>query len=310
MNLKNKRILVTGGSGFLGKNLVKKLEEVGVSNVYSPSSEEFDLRKQTDCERVVKNIDVVFHLAGNSGGIAYMEKNPASVFYDNVMMGPHLLHEGKNEYDEKFIGLGTVCSYPKFSSIPFLEDEIWNGFPDESNAPYGISKKIMLTQSDAYRQQFGFNSITVIPTNVYGPDDNFHIETSGVIPGIISKISNAIKTNSNEIVLWGDGQATRDFLYVNDATNGMILAAERYDKASPINLGAEYEISIKELSTTISKIMKFSGQIKWDSTKTNGQPRRCVSNNKAEKEIGFKPKISLNEGLEKTISWFESNNGI
>ena len=219
MNLKNKRILVTGGNGFLGKNLVKKLEEVGVSNVYSPSSEEFDLRKQTDCERVVKNIDVVFHLAGNSGGIAYMEKNPASVFYDNVMMGTQLLHEAKNENVEKFIGLGTVCSYPKFSSIPFLEDEIWNGFPDESNAPYGISKKIMLTQSDAYRQQFGFNSITVIPTNVYGPDDNFHIETSGVIPGIISKISNAIKTNSNEIVLWGDGQATRDFLYVDDASD-------------------------------------------------------------------------------------------
>ena len=308
MDLKNKRILVTGGNGFLGKNLVKKLEEFDVRDVFAPSSEEFDLTKQQDCQKIVKNIDVIFHLAGNSGGIGYMEKNPASVFYDNVMMGTQLLHEAKNENIEKFVGLGTVCSYPKFASIPFSEDEIWEGFPDESNAPYGISKKIMLTQSDAYRQQFGFNSITVIPTNVYGPEDNFHIETSGVIPGIISKIFNAIKTNSNEIILWGDGKATRDFLYVDDVSYGMILAAEKYDKASPINLGAEHEISIKDLATMISKIMQFSGEIKWDSSKTNGQPRRSVSNDKAEKEIGFKPKTNLNEGLEKMISWFKSNN--
>ena len=308
MDLKNKQILVTGGNGFLGKNLVKKLGELDVRDVFAPSSQEFDLRKQQDCQKIVKNIDVIFHLAGNSGGIGYMGKNPASVFYDNVMMSTQLLHEAKNENIEKFVGLGTVCSYPKFASIPFSEDEIWEGFPDESNAPYGISKKIMLAQSDAYRQQFGFNSITVIPTNVYGPEDNFHIETSGVIPGIISKIFNAIKTNSNEIILWGDGKATRDFLYVDDVSYGMILAAEKYDKASPINLGAEHEISIKDLATMISKIMQFSGEIKWDSSKTNGQPRRCVSNDKAEKEIGFKPKTNLNEGLEKMISWFKSNN--
>jgi GDP-L-fucose synthase len=308
MELKNKQILVTGGNGFLGKNLVRKLGEFDVKNVFAPSSEEFDLTKQQDCQKIVKNIDVIFHLAGNSGGIGYMEKNPASVFYDNVMIGTQLLHEAKNENVEKFVGLGTVCSYPKFASIPFSEDQIWDGFPDESNAPYGISKKIMLTQSDAYRQQFGFNSITVIPTNIYGPGDNFHIETSGVIPGIISKIFNAIKTNSNEIILWGDGKATRDFLYVDDVSYGMILAAEKYDKASPINLGAEHEISIKDLATMISKIMQFSGKIKWDNSKTNGQPRRCVSNDKAEKEIGFKPKTNLNEGLEKMISWFKSNN--
>ena len=181
MNLKNKQILVTGGNGFLGKNLVKKLEKIGVSNVFAPSSNEFDLRKQQDCQKIVKHIDIIFHLAGNSGGIGYMGKNPAYVFYDNVMMDTQLLHEAKNENIEKFIGLGTVCSYPKFASIPFLEDEIWDGFPDESNAPYGVSKKIMLTQSDAYRQQFGFNSITVIPTNIYGPGDNFQIENSGAI---------------------------------------------------------------------------------------------------------------------------------
>ncbi len=308
MNLKNKRILVTGGNGFLGKNLVKKLQKMGVSDVIAPSSNEFDLRKQQDCQKIVKDIDVIFHLAGNSGGIGYMDKNPANVFYDNVMMDTQLLHEAKNENIEKFIGLGTVCSYPKFASIPFLEDEIWDGFPDESNAPYGISKKIMLTQSDAYHQQFGFNSITVIPTNIYGPGDNFQIEISGVIPGIISKIHNARKNNSNKITLWGDGKATRDFLFVDDASDGIILAAEKYNDVSPINLGAEYEISINDLAIMISKIMKFSGEIVWDTTKGNGQPRRCVSNNKAEKEIGFKPKTSLNNGLEKMITWFESNN--
>tara|TARA_Y100001936_G_scaffold179454_1_gene176407 strand:- start:5186 stop:6112 length:927 start_codon:yes stop_codon:yes gene_type:complete len=308
MNLKNKRILVTGGNGFLGKNLMKKLEKTDVNNVFAPSSNEFDLRKQQDCQKIVKDVDIVFHLAGNSGGIGYMGKNPANVFYDNVMMDTQLLHEAKNENIEKFIGLGTVCSYPKFASIPFLEDEIWNGFPDESNAPYGISKKIMLTQSDAYRQQFGFNSITVIPTNIYGPGDNFQIENSGVIPGIISKIHNARKNDSNKITLWGDGKATRDFLFVDDASDGIILAAEKYNDVSPINLGAEYEISINDLAIMISKIMKFSGEIVWDMTKGNGQPRRCVSNNKAEKEIGFKPKTSLNDGLEKMITWFESNN--
>ncbi|MBL76894.1 MAG: GDP-fucose synthetase [Chloroflexi bacterium] len=305
MNLKDKRILVTGGNGFLGRNLLKKLKQSGAREVSSPSSNEFDLRKQQDCQKIVKHIDIIFHLAGNSGGIGYMGKNPASVFYDNVMMDTQLLHEAKNENVEKFIGLGTVCSYPKFASIPFSEEEIWDGFPDESNAPYGISKKIMLTQSDAYRQQFGFNSITVIPTNIYGPGDNFHIETSGVIPGIISKIFNAIEKNSDEIELWGDGNATRDFLFVDDASDGIILAAEKYDNASPINLGAEYEISIKDLATMISKIMKFSGEIKWDNSKSNGQPRRCVSNKKAEKEIGFKPKTSLNDGLEQMIKWFE-----
>ena len=223
------------------------------------------------------------------------------------MMGTQLLHEAKNSNIEKFITLGTVCSYPKFASIPFTENEIWNGFPDEANAAYGISKKMMLVQSHVYRQQYGFNSISVIPTNLYGPEDDFNIETSNVIPGIILKISNAVKTNSNEVVLWGDGSPTRDFLFVDDAADGIILAAQKYDDASPINLGAQKETSIKELAMLVSEIMKFSGNIIWDDTKANGQPRRCVSNYKAEREIGFKPKISLKEGLIKVISWFESN---
>jgi len=307
MNIENKRILVTGGHGFLGKSLIRKLKEFDAKEIFSPSSNELDLRMQSNCQKALKDIDVVFHLAGNSGGIGYMEKNPASIFYDNIMMGTQLLHEAKNSSVEKFIALGTVCSYPKFASIPFLENEIWDGFPDETNAPYGISKKIMLVQSDAYRRQYGFNSITVIPTNLYGPEDDFNIETSSVIPGIILKISNAVKTDSNEVVLWGDGSPTRDFLFVDDAADGIILAAQKYEDGTPINLGAQKETSIKELAMLVSEIMKFSGNIIWDEAKANGQPRRCVSNYKAEREIGFKPKISLKEGLTKVISWFESN---
>ena len=305
MNIENKRILVTGGHGFLGKSLIRKLKEFDVKEIFSPSSNELDLRMESNCQKAVKDMDIVFHLAGNSGGIGYMEKNPAAIFYDNIMMGTQLLHEAKNSDIEKFITLGTVCSYPKFASIPFTENEIWNGFPDEANAAYGISKKMMLVQSHVYRRQYGFNSISVIPTNLYGPEDDFNIETSNVIPGIILKISNAVKTNSNEVVLWGDGQPTRDFLFVDDAADGIILAAQKYDDASPINLGAQKETSIKELAMLISEIMKFSGNIIWDKTNANGQQRRCVSNYKAEREIGFKPKTSLDEGLRITASYYK-----
>jgi GDP-L-fucose synthase len=309
LNWSGKKILVTGGNGFLGSHVVDELKNLNVKDIFTPASKDYDLRNRTDCKKVLKDIDVVFHLASTSGGIMFMKERPAEAFYDNIMMGTQLLHEAKNSSVEKFIALGTVCSYPKFASIPFLENEIWDGFPDETNAPYGISKKMMLVQSDAYRRQYGFNSITVIPTNLYGPEDDFNIETSSVIPGIILKISNAVKTGSNEVVLWGDGSPTRDFLFVDDATDGIILAAQKYDDVSPINLGAQKETSIKELATLVSEIMRFSGDIIWDNTKANGQPRRCVSNYKAEREIGFKPKISLKEGLTKVISWFESNYG-
>ena len=233
-----------------------------------------------------------------------MIENPADVFYDNILMGTQLIHEAKEAKVEKFIALGTVCSYPKFASIPFSEEEIWNGYPEETNAAYGLSKKMMLVQSQAYRQQFGFNSISLITTNLYGPRDDFDPLTSHVIPGIISKIHNAKKNSSNSITLWGDGTPTRDFLYVEDAARGIILAAEKYDDFTPINLGTEEEISIKKLSEIISELMSFNGKITWDTSKPNGQPRRCVSNKKAQEKLNFKPEISLTEGLRRTIEWY------
>ena len=308
MNLENKKILVTGGNGFLGRVVVEKLTKLNVKSIISPSSKELDLRLQSNCKKAVHDVDVVFHLAGKGGGIEYMRNNPAETFYDNIMMGTQLINEAKNENVEKFIALGTVCSYPKFSSIPFTENNFWEGYPEETNAAYGLSKKMMTVQSEAYRNQFNFNSISVIPTNLFGPGDDFNANTSHVIPGIISKISKAMSTNSKEIILWGDGTPTRDFLYVDDAADGIILAGEKYNDSYPLNLGAQKEISIKELANTISRLMNFDGKINWDTTKPNGQPRRCVSNEMAEQKIGFIPKISLEDGLKKVITWHKSQN--
>ena len=308
MNLENKKILVTGGNGFLGRIVVEKLKKLNVKSLINPSSKELDLRLQSNCKKAVHDIDIVFHLAGKGGGIEYMRNNPAETFYDNIMMGTQLINEAKNENVEKFIALGTVCSYPKFSSIPFTENNFWEGYPEETNAAYGLSKKMMTVQSEAYRNQFNFNSISVIPTNLFGPGDDFNPNTSHVIPGIISKISKAMFTNSKEIILWGDGTPTRDFLYVDDAADGIILAGEKYNDSYPLNLGAQKEISIKELANTISRLMNFDGKINWDTTKPNGQPRRCVSNEMAEQKIGFVPKISLEDGLKKVITWHKSQN--
>jgi GDP-L-fucose synthase len=308
MNLENKKILVTGGNGFLGRVVVEKLTKLNVKSIISPSSKELDLRLQSNCKKAVHDVDVVFHLAGKGGGIEYMRNNPAETFYDNIMMGTQLINEAKNENIEKFIALGTVCSYPKFSSIPFTENNFWEGYPEETNAAYGLSKKMMTVQSEAYRNQFNFNSISVIPTNLFGPGDDFNPNTSHVIPGIISKISKAMLTNSKEIILWGDGTPTRDFLYVEDAADGIILAGEKYNDSYPLNLGAQKEISIKELGNMISKLMNFDGNINWDTTKPNGQPRRCVSNEMAEQKIGFIPKMSLEDGLKKIIAWHKSQN--
>ena len=308
MNLENKKILVTGGNGFLGRIVVEKLKKLNVKSLINPSSKELDLRLQSNCKKAVHDIDIVFHLAGKGGGIEYMRNNPAETFYDNIMMGTQLINEAKNENVEKFIALGTVCSYPKFSSIPFTENNFWEGYPEETNAAYGLSKKMMTVQSEAYRNQFNFNSISVIPTNLFGPGDDFNPNTSHVIPGIISKISKAMSTNSKEIILWGDGTPTRDFLYVDDAADGIILAGEKYNDSYPLNLGAQKEISIKELANTISRLMNFDGKINWDTTKPNGQPRRCVSNEMAEQKIGFVPKISLEDGLKKVITWHKSQN--
>ena len=304
MNWNEKTVLVTGSKGFLGSFLVKELEKLCPKKIITPSSKELDLRDNSNCKKAVLDVDIVFHLAAHVGGIGLNKERPGDLFYDNLMMGTQLLHEAKNASVQKFIALGTVCSYPKFSQIPFLESSIWDGYPEETNAPYGLAKKMMLVQSQAYREQYNFKSIVVIPTNLYGPNDNFDPSSSHVIPALILKINNAKKNNSKSITLWGDGTPTRDFLYVEDASRGIILAADKYDDPLPINLSSEEEISIKQLADIISDLMKFDGKITWDTSKPNGQPRRCVSNKRAEEKLNFKPEISLKEGLRRTIEYY------
>lgn len=304
MNWSKKKVLVTGSNGFLGKYVVKELEKRGANRLFLPSSQEYDLRIQENCKKVVSEVDIIFHVAGTVGGIQYMNNNPAQVFYDNLMMGTHLIEEAKNVDIEKLILVGTVCSYPKFASIPFNEKNLWEGYPEETNASYGLAKKMQLVQSEAYRKQYEFNSISVIPTNMYGPTDNFSEDSSHVIPGIIKKIFEAKKSQSEKIVLWGDGSPTRDFLYVKDTAKGIILAAEKYNESDPINLGSELEISIRDLAEIIGELMDFSGEIEWDNSKPNGQPRRCVSNVRARELLGFQPETEIREGLQETITWF------
>ena len=306
MRWNTKNILVTGANGFLGRQVVKQLEKKNPKKIICPSSKDCDLREKENCKAIVKDVDLVFHLAGKGGGIGIMKEKPGEIFYDNIIMGTNLMHEAKEANVEKFIGIGTVCSYPKFAKIPFTEELIWDGYPEETNAAYGLAKKMMIVQSEAYKKQYNFNSISIIPTNLYGPGDDFNPITSHVIPAIILKIFNAKKSNSNSITLWGDGSSTRDFLYVNDAANGIILAAENYNEHFPVNIGSDDEISIKNLANIICEIMDFNGKINWDISKPNGQPRRCVSNKRAEEKFEFKPKISLKEGLTRTIEWFNS----
>ena len=307
MNWSEKNVLITGGSGFLGSFLIDELNKKNVNNLEIPTSKDYDLRNRTDCKNILKDVDVVFHLAGNQGGIGFLKENPASVFYDNIMMGTNLIHESKHANIEKLITLGTICSYPKFSPIPFNEENIWDGYPEETNAAYGLAKKMLLVQSQAYKEQFGFNSIVLIPTNLYGPKDNFDLKSAGVIPTLINKIHTAKKHQKDSIILWGDGTPSRDFLFVKDTIDGLILAAEKYNESSPINLGSEEEISIKDLSFMISELMSFTGEIKWDTSKPNGQPRRKVSNRRAEEKFGFRPKVSLRQGLTETIDWYENS---
>lgn len=307
MNWSKKSVLVTGGRGFLGSFVVSQLQQKNPKKILVPTSQEYDLRIGENCKKLVDGIDVVIHLAGRVGGIGTMKEKPGDIFYDNIMMGTQLLHESKNANVEKFIALGTVCSYPKYASLPFSEDGIWDGYPEETNAAYGLAKKMLLVQSQAYNSQFGFHSVVLFPTNLYGPKDEFEPTLSHVIPALILKIYNAKKTNSNSITLWGDGTPTRDFLYVEDAAEGILLAAEKYDDNSPLNLGAEEEITIKNLAEMVSELMDYSGEIIWDTSKPNGQPRRCVSNKRAKQYIGFTPKTDLRDGLMKTIDWFYKN---
>ena len=307
MDWSGKKVLVTGGNGFLGSHVVNELKNLNVKDVFTPTSKDYDLRNRTDCKKVLKDIDVVFHLASTSGGIMFLKERPAEAFYDNIMMGVNLIHEAKEAGIEKLIITGAVSSYPKLAPIPFNEKNIWDGYPDETNAPYGIAKRTLLVQSQAYRQQFDFNSIILFLTNLYGPKDHFDPTSATVIPALINKISSAKKQNEKSISIWGDGTPTRDFLYVQDAVRGLMLAAEKYDEGLPINLGSDQETTINELVNLISKITGFKGQIKWDKSKPNGQPRRKVSNKLAEEKLGFKAETTLEEGLQKTIEWFQKH---
>ena len=307
MDWKNKKIVVTGGDGFLGSRVVNSLKKRGVTDITIPRSNTCDLRIRENCSNITKNVDIVFHLAAKVGGIGLNQEKPGELFYDNLMMGANLMEESRKNNIEKLIALGTICSYPKFTPIPFKEETIWDGYPEETNAPYGLAKKMLLVQSLSYRQQYNFQSVVVFPTNLYGPGDNFNDNTSHAIPAIIKKVHHAKINNFTSIKLWGDGSPTRDFLYVDDAAEGIILAAEKYDKSEPINLGTGVEISIKDLAETIIRLMGVNVNIEWEQEKPNGQPRRCVSFSKAQNEIGFKPKINFEEGLKTTIEWFESN---
>lgn len=305
--LKNKKILVTGGSGFVGNYVIEKLLEKGISekNIVVPRSRDLDLRKQDVCSQVVHGIDIVIHLAANVGGIGYNQKYPGSLFYDNLVMGVHLMEESRKAGVEKFVGIATICAYPKFTPVPFKENDLWNGYPEETNAPYGLAKKMLLVQAQSYRQQYGFNAITLFPVNLYGPGDKFNSKVSHVIPALIQKFIEARDKKVNEVVVWGTGKATREFLYVEDAAEAIVLATERYNKPDPINIGAAFEISIADLARLISQIVGYKGKVVFDSARPDGQPRRKLDTTRAEKEFGFRSKTDFTTGLKKTIAWYE-----
>jgi GDP-L-fucose synthase len=307
LNFKENKFVVTGGAGFLGNYLVQKLLKKGVpeKNIFIPRSKEFDLRNKENCTKVVKNADVVIHLAANVGGIGYNQENPGSLFYDNLTIGVHLMEEARLAEVKKFVAIGTICAYPKFTPVPFKEDDLWIGYPEETNAPYGLAKKMLLVQAQAYRQQYGFNAIYLLPVNLYGPGDNFDPRSSHVVPALIRKFSEAKERNKHTVTIWGTGKATREFLYVDDAAEAIALATQKYDKPDPVNIGASFEISIKDLAKKIKEIVGYNGKIVWDSTRPDGQPRRKLDISRAEKEFGFRSKVNFEEGLKKTIDWYQ-----
>lgn len=303
-SLKDAKILITGGAGFLGKYVVEKVQKKNPKRLSIPGSAEFDLRNPDVCKKVVKDIDLVIHLAANVGGIGYNKDNPGELFYDNLVMGVHLMEEARKAGVKKFVGLGTICQYPKFTPVPFKEEDLWNGYPEETNASYGLAKKMLLVQGQAYRQQYGFNVIHLMPVNLYGPGDNFNPLSSHVIPALIKKFVDAKERGDEFVVVWGTGTPTREFLYVEDAAEAIVLATEKYNKPEPINLGSSFEVSIKDLANLIKKLIGFKGEIVWDNTKPDGQPRRKLDTSKAEKEFSFKSKTNFEEGLKRTIQWY------
>ena len=303
-----KKILVTGGAGFVGAFLVEQLKEKGVNeeDIRIPRSKDVDLRRWENCVNAVKDMDMVIHLAARVGGIGFNRTYPATLFYDNAIMGIQLMEAARQEGVAKFVAVGTVCAYPKYTPVPFKEDDLWNGYPEETNAPYGLAKKMLLVQSQAYRQQYGFNSIFLLPVNLYGPGDNFDLESSHVIPALIRKFTEAVQNNKTEVVVWGTGKASREFLYVEDAARAISLAMEKYNKPEPVNIGAGFEIKIKDLVELIAELTGFKGEIVWDTSKPDGQPRRCLDVSRAKEEFGFEAKVDFREGLKKTIEWYKN----
>ncbi len=304
---KDKKVLVTGGFGFLGAHVLRKLKERGAENVFTPSHSEYDLVKREDAIRMYGRFspDIVIHLAAKVGGIGANRERPGEFFYDNLMMGVELMEQARLHKIEKFVTVGTVCSYPKFTPVPFKEEDLWNGYPEETNAPYGLAKKMLLVQSQAYLQQYGFKSIYLLQVNLYGPGDNFNPETSHVIPALMKKFMDAVDGKKGFVEVWGTGSASREFLYVEDAAEGIALAAENYNKPQPVNLGSGFEISIKDLVHMIAEMTGFKGEIVWDISKPDGQPRRRLDTSKAENEFGFRAGTTFSEGLAKTIAWYK-----
>jgi GDP-L-fucose synthase len=306
---KGKQILLTGGAGFLGSHIVENLvQKTGVSKsqVIIPRSKDNDLRMWENCREIAEGVDIIIHLAARVGGIGFNQKYPGTLFYDNILMGAQLMEAARLERVEKFVQIGTVCSYPKYTPVPFKEEYLWNGHPEETNAPYGIAKKVLLVMAQAYRQQYGMNIIYLIPVNLYGPKDNFDLESSHVIPALIRKFSEAVEEGKKEVIVWGTGKPSREFLYVEDAAEGILTATEKYDKPDPVNLGTGKEITIKRLVDLIAKLTGFDGKIIWDTSRPDGQPRRCLDTSRAKKEFDFEAKTALADGLKKTIEWYNN----
>ncbi|MBW4643623.1 MAG: GDP-L-fucose synthase [Goleter apudmare HA4340-LM2] len=309
LELKNKRILVTGGAGFLGRQVIEQLCQSGADpeKITVPRSREYDLRLWENNQRVVDQQDIIIHLAAHVGGIGLNREKPAELFYDNLMMGTQLIHAAYQAGVEKFVCIGTICAYPKFTPVPFREDDIWNGYPEETNAPYGVAKKALLVQLQAYRQQYDFNGIYLLPVNLYGPEDNFDPGSSHVIPALIRKVHEAQIQGAKQLPVWGDGSPTREFLYSEDAARGIVMGTQLYNDSEPVNLGTGHEISIRDLITLICELMEFDGEIVWETDKPNGQPRRCLDTERAKQAFNFTAQVSFEQGLKNTIEWYRQN---